>query len=78
MAYKKAEDWAKKNPWFGKDQEMTHVAFKIHEDLVNKEKIDASSDKYYNELDKRIKKLFPQIMIKKKKLQNVSVNSQTF
>jgi hypothetical protein len=56
MADKKAEDWAKKNPWFGKDQEMTHVAFKIHEDLVNKEKIDASSDKYYNELDKRIKK----------------------
>jgi len=56
MANKKAEDWAKKNPWFGKDQEMTEAAFKIHEDLVNKEKIDASSDKYYNELDKRIKK----------------------
>ena len=68
MADKKAEDWAKKNPWFGKDQEMTEAAFKIHEDLVNKEKIDANSDKYYNELDKRIKKLFPKIMIKKKKL----------
>ena len=39
MADKKAEDWAKKNPWFGKDQEMTEAAFKIHEDLVNKEKI---------------------------------------
>ena len=56
MADKKAEDWAKKNPWFGKDQEMTNVAFKIHDDLVNKEKIDANSDKYYNELDKRIEK----------------------
>ena len=56
MAYKKAEVWAKENPWFGKDQEMTNAAFKIHEDLVNKEKIDASSDKYYNELDKKIKK----------------------
>jgi len=56
MANKKAEDWARKNPWFGKDQEMTNAAFKIHEDLVNKEKIDASSDKYYNELDKKIKK----------------------
>ena len=56
MADKKAEDWAKKNPWFGKDHDMTNVAFKIHDDLVNKEKIEASSDKYYSELDKRIKK----------------------
>jgi hypothetical protein len=59
MAEKKAEAWAKKNTWFGKDPEMTEAAFKIHTDLVNKEKIKANSDKYYNELDKRIKKLFP-------------------
>jgi hypothetical protein len=57
MTDKKAEDWAKKNPWFGNDQEMTNVAFKTHDDLINKEKIDTNADKYYEELDKRIKKL---------------------
>jgi hypothetical protein len=57
MADKKAEDWAKKNLWFGKDDKMTDAAFKIHDDLVNKEKIDANTDKYYDELNKRIKKL---------------------
>jgi hypothetical protein len=53
----RAEALAKKNPWFGKDDKMTDAAFKIHDDLVNKEKIDANTDKYYDELDKRIKKL---------------------
>jgi len=69
MADKKAKDWAEKNPWFGKDQEMTDAAFKIHADLVNEEKIDPSSEKYYNELDKRIKKLFPPITNKKQVLE---------
>ena len=72
MADKKAEVWAKENPWFGKDQEMTNAAFKIHANLVNEEKIDASSDKYYNELDKRIKKLFPPITNKKQVLECIS------
>ena len=57
MANKRAEAWAKKNLWFGKDDKMTDAAFKIHDDLVNKEKIDANTDKYYDELDKRIKKI---------------------
>jgi hypothetical protein len=72
MANKKAEAWAKKNLWFGKDDKMTNAAFKIHEDLVNKEKIDANTDKYYDELDKRIKKLFPPTINKKEALLLVS------
>ena len=44
---------------------MTDAAFKIHDDLVNKEKIDANTDKYYDELDKRIKKLMLTTMNKK-------------
>ena len=50
----KAEEWAAKNTWFGKDRAMTFTAFEIHKDLVN-EGFDPKSDAYYNEVDKRIK-----------------------
>ena len=48
----------KKNPWFGKDLEMTDAAYEIHADLI-KEKIQPNTDEYYKELNKKIKKLFP-------------------
>ncbi len=54
----KAEDWASKNTWFGKDRAMTFTAFEIHKDLVN-EGFDPKSDSYYSEVDKRIKVDFP-------------------
>ena len=54
----KAEDWASKNAWFGKDRAMTFTAFEIHKDLVN-EGFDPKSDSYYSEVDKRIKVDFP-------------------
>jgi len=50
----KAEEWASRNSWFGKDRAMTFTAFEIHKDLVN-EGFDPKSDDYYNEVDKRIK-----------------------
>ena len=50
----KAEIWASKNTWFGKDRAMTFTAFEIHKDLVN-EGFDPKSDDYYSEVDKRIK-----------------------
>ena len=50
----KAETWAAKNTWFGKDRAMTFTAFEIHKDLVS-EGFDPKSDDYYNEVDKRIK-----------------------
>lgn len=55
----KAEDWAERNSWFGKDQAMTYAAFGIHKTLVEDEEFDPSSDEYYNELDKRIAEEFP-------------------
>ena len=55
----KAEDWAAKNAWFGKDRAMTFTAFEIHKDLVEKEGFDPKSDEYYAEIDKRIKVDFP-------------------
>jgi len=55
----KAEEWANKNKWFGKDKVMTTAAFTIHDILTNEEGIDASDPIYYSELDKRIRNEFP-------------------
>ena len=55
----KAEDWAGKNTWFGKDRAMTFTAFEIHKDLVEREGFDPQTDEYYMEVDKRIKLEFP-------------------
>ena len=55
----KAEDWASKNSWFGRDRAMTYTAFEIHKDLTEKEGYDPNSDEYYAEVDKRIRVDFP-------------------
>jgi hypothetical protein len=56
----KAEDWAKKNTWFGQDNTMTYAAFGLHKQLIEDEGFDATSDEYYTELDNRIRSAFPQ------------------
>ena len=55
----KAETWADKNKWFGKDKPMTYTAFDHHKDLVEGEGMDPTSDEYYAEIDKRMKLDFP-------------------
>jgi len=55
----KAEDWADRNDWFGKDVPMTHAAQGIHIQLVRDEKFDPTSDEYYDELDRRMTASFP-------------------
>jgi hypothetical protein len=69
----KAEEWAEKNEWFGADQAMTYAAFGIHNQLKD-EGFDLSSDEYYDELNRRIRKEFPH---KFKKQDNVQVNAPT-
>tara|TARA_R100000231_G_scaffold138126_1_gene115794 strand:- start:200 stop:1153 length:954 start_codon:yes stop_codon:yes gene_type:complete len=54
----KAEAWAEKNTWFGSDEPMTLTSFSIHRKLIE-EGFDASSDEYYNEVDKRMRDTFP-------------------
>jgi hypothetical protein len=56
----KAEDWATRNTWFGKDKAMTYTAFDIHKTLVDEEGYDPKSDEYYAEINKRIRLEFPQ------------------
>ena len=55
----KAEEWAKRNTWFGQDQTMTYAAFGLHKQLIEDEGFDATSDEYYTELDNRIRSEFP-------------------
>ena len=40
----KAEDWAEKNEWFGKDNAMTYTAFDLHRKLTEEEGYDPKSD----------------------------------
>ena len=55
----KAEEWASKNSWFGKDTAMTYTAFDLHKKLTEEEGYDPQSDEYYSEIDKRIRLEFP-------------------
>ena len=55
----KAESWAEKNEWFGKDEPMTLTSFSIHRKLVD-QGFDPSSDEYYSEIDKQMRDTFPQ------------------
>jgi len=56
----KAEAWAARNEWFGKDEAMTYAAFGVHKKLVEDEEFDPTSNEYYTELDKRMRNEFPQ------------------
>jgi hypothetical protein len=67
----KAETWAEKNAWFGSDEPMTITAFSHHKSLVEREGFDPSSDDYYDELDKRMRRDFPH------KFQQTRAPSQT-
>ena len=55
----RAEDWAARNPWFGQNRMMTYAAWGIHQQLIEEEGIDPTSDEYYTELDQRLRSEFP-------------------
>jgi hypothetical protein len=54
----KAVAWAKANPWFGPDKEMTGFALAVHDKLVNDEGLDPNSDEYYRRLNGRLRQVF--------------------
>ena len=56
---KRAQDWATENEWFGSDRVMTSAAMGIHDEIIQ-QGIDAESDEYYNQINKRMKEYFPQ------------------
>ena len=64
----RAEEWAEKNEWFGRDVAMTAAVRGIHIQLVSQEGFDPRGDDYYEELDRRIRESFPH------KFQSASMN----
>ena len=54
----RAEQWAKDNEWFGKDEAMTYTALSHHKKLL-KEGYDPKSDEYYDEINSYIRQEFP-------------------
>jgi len=51
--------WVEKNEWFGQDEVMTMGAMAINNQLES-EGFDVGSEEYYTEVDRRIRKEFPQ------------------
>ena len=51
-----ASKWHLANPWNGIDHFLTLRALDIHYDLVKSKKLKIDSQKYYDEIDKRIYK----------------------
>ena len=56
----KALKWANRNSWFGKNKAMTLTIYDIHRTMTEEEGYDATSDEYYEEVDRRITEEFPQ------------------
>ena len=55
----KLEKWLSKNDWFEKDTVMNAAATAIHKQIVNDEGFDPSTDEYYSEIDRRIRREMP-------------------
>jgi hypothetical protein len=55
----RAQEWASDNEWFGSDRVMTSAAMGIHDELIQ-QGIDAETNEYYNQINKRMKEYFPQ------------------
>jgi hypothetical protein len=72
----KAEDWAARNPWFGKDEEMTSLAYGLHQKMVNSG-IDPTSDEYYQNIDSGIRQRFPEKFERPKKASPVAPVGRT-
>jgi len=73
----KAEEWADRNEWFGKDNAMTYTAFDLHEKLTKQEGFDPNSDEYYSEIDKRMRLDFPHKFDRKELSEGTTKPTQT-
>ncbi len=68
----KAKAWQEANSWFGADKEMTAVALAVHQDLVESG-VDTSSDEYYEKINARVRKRFPEAFPSEKPKKTSSV-----
>lgn len=56
----RAEEWKERNKWFGKNRAMSAFALGLHAELVEEKGINPNSDKYYQEIDRTMRKRFPE------------------
>lgn len=68
----KARAWQDANPWFGQDDEMTAVALAVHRKLVEGG-VNPASDEYYEKINSRVRKLFPDAFSSEKPAKKSSV-----
>jgi hypothetical protein len=54
----KAKMWASDNEWFGKDEEMTALAFGVHERVI-RQGVAPDSEEYYSAIDSAVRQRFP-------------------
>lgn len=55
----KFEAWRSDNEWFGANRRMTAFALALHEELVQEKGVSPTSDRYYQEIDRTMRKTFP-------------------
>ena len=55
----RATEWAQSNPWFGEDKEMTGFAMGLHDKLISSG-VDPASNEYYENINTRMQKVFPE------------------
>jgi hypothetical protein len=55
----KTEDWRSRNPWFGQNRRMTSYALALHEELTQDERLEPTSDEYFQRIDAEMKNRFP-------------------
>jgi len=72
----RAEEWAAENEWFGQDRSMTYAAWGIHQQLIEEEGVDPTTDEYYTELNRRIRDQFPKRFADDSKSSNQSTRQQ--
>lgn len=58
----KQRNWKEDNPWFLNPsyKDMTALAYGMHEKLIKDERLDPSSDEYYNRIDATMRQKFPE------------------
>lgn len=66
----KAKAWQDANSWFGSDKEMTALALAVHQDLVESG-VDTNSDEYYEKINTRVRKRFPEAFTSEKRKSSV-------
>ena len=56
----KLAEWQSRNTWYGQDEEMTAAALGLHRKLEREGQVVIGSDRYYAEIDKTIRRRFPE------------------